>query len=90
MTNPRSVPVKYEDLQHMDYLDRVIKETLRLFPVVPVIARRLTEDLRMGSFVNICICICAFIKSRVFFNIYAYVHLLSRAFLIILNRKNKN
>lgn len=51
METPRSVPVKYEDLQHMDYLDRIIKETLRLFPVVPVIARRLTEDLRMGLFI---------------------------------------
>ncbi|XP_050461379.1 cytochrome P450 4c21-like [Cataglyphis hispanica] len=49
METPRSVPVKYEDLQHMNYLDRVIKETLRLFPVVPVIARQLTEDIRIGK-----------------------------------------
>ncbi|KAL6423977.1 hypothetical protein ACFW04_009718 [Cataglyphis niger] len=49
METPRSVPVKYEDLQHMNYLDRVIKETLRLFPVVPVIARRLTEDIKIGK-----------------------------------------
>lgn len=52
METPRSVPVKYEDLQHMDYLDRVIKETLRLFPIVPVIARQLTEDIKMGLLIN--------------------------------------
>ncbi|XP_070172546.1 cytochrome P450 4c21-like [Polyergus mexicanus] len=51
METPRSVPIKYEDLQYMDYLDRVIKETLRLFPIVPVIARQLTEDIKMGKII---------------------------------------
>ncbi|CAL1678463.1 unnamed protein product [Lasius platythorax] len=46
---PKSAPIKYEDLQHMDYLDRVIKETLRLFPTVPIIGRRLTEDVIIGE-----------------------------------------
>lgn len=60
METPRSVPVKYEDLQYMNYLDRAIKETLRLFPVVPVIARQLTEDIRMGLLINkyTCVCVC--------------------------------
>jgi len=48
---PKFAPVKYEDLQHMHYLDCIIKETLRLFPVVPMIGRKLTEDLKMGSFI---------------------------------------
>jgi len=48
METPISVPVKYEDLQHMHYLDCVIKETLRLFPTVPLIGRQLTEDLKIG------------------------------------------
>jgi len=44
-----SAPVKYEDLQHMHYLDCVIKETLRLFPTIPLIGRQLTEDLKIGE-----------------------------------------
>ncbi|KYN10123.1 Cytochrome P450 4C1 [Trachymyrmex cornetzi] len=48
---PKFAPVKYEDLQHMHYLDCIIKETLRLFPVIPMIGRKLTEDLKIGEFV---------------------------------------
>jgi len=51
MKSPMSAPVKYEDLQHMHYLDCVIKETLRLFPAVPLIGRNLTEDLKIGLFI---------------------------------------
>ncbi|XP_072745744.1 cytochrome P450 4C1-like [Anoplolepis gracilipes] len=47
--SPQSTPIKYEDLQYMDYLDRVIKETLRIFPTVPLFSRQLTEDLKMGE-----------------------------------------
>lgn len=50
---PKSAPIKYEDLQHMDYLNRVIKETMRLFPTIPVIARCLTEDVQMGLFTRL-------------------------------------
>ncbi|XP_029156093.1 cytochrome P450 4C1-like isoform X2 [Nylanderia fulva] len=49
MKSPKVAPIKYEDLQSMDYLDRVIKETMRLFPAVPLIARQLTEDLSLGE-----------------------------------------
>lgn len=45
---PIFVPVKYDDLQHMHYLDQVIEETMRLFPTVPIIGRRLTEDIKIG------------------------------------------
>lgn len=45
-----SIPVKYDDLQRMLYLDRVIKETMRLFPPVPVIGRMLTEDIKIGLY----------------------------------------
>lgn len=48
---PMSAPVKYNDLQHMHYLDRVLKETMRLFPTIPVIGRQLTEDMKIGLFI---------------------------------------
>ncbi|XP_029173943.1 cytochrome P450 4c21-like isoform X1 [Nylanderia fulva] len=48
---PQSAPIKYENLEHMDYLDRVIKETLRIFPTIPLFSRQLTEDLEMEEFI---------------------------------------
>lgn len=47
---PISAPIKYDDLQHMHYLDRVLKETMRLFPAIPIIGRELTEDMKIGLF----------------------------------------
>lgn len=51
ITNITKSAVKYDDLQHMHYLDRVIKETMRIFPPVPIIGRKITEDLKMGLFI---------------------------------------
>ena len=50
---PKAAPVKYEDLQRMNYLERVIKETLRIFPTVPIIAREVTEDFKIGLLIFI-------------------------------------
>ncbi|GAB1859801.1 Cytochrome P450 4C1-like isoform X1 [Camponotus japonicus] len=49
--NLNSAPIKYEDLQHMDYLSRVIKETMRIFPIVACVVRHLKEDIKIGEYV---------------------------------------
>lgn len=41
----RSPTIK--DIREMRYLEQCIKETLRLFPSVPLIARKLNEDVRL-------------------------------------------
>lgn len=47
--------VDNEKLKSLKYLDLVVKETLRLFPVAPVIGRKVTSDLILdGNDVNFC------------------------------------
>lgn len=38
-----------EDIKKMRYLENCIKEALRLYPSVPVIARKLTENEVIGE-----------------------------------------
>lgn len=45
--------VTADDLQNLPYMDMVIKETLRVFPVVPFIARQVTSDMKVGNFFRI-------------------------------------
>lgn len=47
--NDNRVPTM-KDIREMRYLEQCIKETLRLYPSVPLIARRLTEDIRCGKY----------------------------------------
>ncbi|XP_058814197.1 cytochrome P450 4g15-like [Topomyia yanbarensis] len=39
----------FNDTLEMKYLERVIFETLRMYPPVPIIARKLTQDVRLAS-----------------------------------------
>ncbi|XP_072762927.1 cytochrome P450 4c21-like isoform X2 [Anoplolepis gracilipes] len=48
---PKFAPIKYEDIQYMNFLDRSIKETMRIFPTIPIVGRHLTEDVKMGEFI---------------------------------------
>lgn len=42
-------PVLANDIQKMTFTDRFIKETLRLFPVVPVVSRYAEEDVELSG-----------------------------------------
>lgn len=43
-------PVTFQDTLEMKYLERCLMETLRLFPPVPLIAREIKNDLKLGQF----------------------------------------
>lgn len=43
-------PVTFQDTLEMKYLERCLMETLRLFPPVPIIAREINTDLKLGQF----------------------------------------
>lgn len=42
-------PVTYEHLSRMIYTERVIKEALRLFPPVPILARKCSADIQLDA-----------------------------------------
>lgn len=47
--DPEDVSITLEDIKKMKYLERVIKETLRLFPAGPIIGRILSKDFRVNK-----------------------------------------
>ncbi|XP_049514575.1 cytochrome P450 4V2-like [Dermacentor silvarum] len=42
-------PVTTDDLRSMRYLSCIIKETLRLYPSVPIMGRYIEEDMKIGT-----------------------------------------
>lgn len=42
-------PVTFQDTLDMKYLERCIMETLRLYPPVPVVARKMNQELKLGT-----------------------------------------
>ncbi|ETN67628.1 hypothetical protein AND_000552 [Anopheles darlingi] len=41
--------IQYETLQQLEYLEMVLKECLRLFPVAPIIGRQTTQEIALGK-----------------------------------------
>lgn len=61
-------PATFADTLEMKYLERCLLETLRMYPPVPIIARQLKNDLKLGkiiiifffSVLNLVLIICSF------------------------------
>ena len=41
--------LSYDDLSKLDYVERCLKETMRLFPTVPVVARKVDMDFKLSE-----------------------------------------
>lgn len=47
--NDKLTPTSISELSEMKYLECVIKETLRLYPSMPVIMRQLEQEITLGT-----------------------------------------
>lgn len=54
--------VNYEDLNNLEFTERIIKETMRLFPAVPVMARNATAPFDLSTWLLHTSFRCNFIR----------------------------
>jgi hypothetical protein len=67
-------PATFADTLQMKFLERCLLETLRMYPPVPIIARKLQEDVKLGNtntrinliYNKFCALIALIIKTTVF------------------------
>lgn len=45
----KTTNITTEHMREMKYLERVIKESLRMWPSIPFVAREMTEDITVGQ-----------------------------------------
>nr|CAD7589893.1 unnamed protein product [Timema genevievae] len=48
--NDQIRPATFQDVQEMKYLEQIIKETLRLYPPVPIIPRTVEEEIKIKNY----------------------------------------
>lgn len=49
MPDPNT-PLTNEHIEKLDYMDRCVKETLRLFPTVPIIGRTVEKEMKLKNY----------------------------------------
>ncbi|XP_072746966.1 cytochrome P450 4C1-like [Anoplolepis gracilipes] len=45
------IPASLKEISQLKYLERVIKESRRLYPSIPLIFRKISEDIKMGNYI---------------------------------------
>lgn len=46
----KTTDITIEHIREMKYLDCIIKETLRMWPSIPFVARNITDDVLIGKY----------------------------------------